>query len=388
MKPKVLFVVQGEGRGHMTQAISLRQLLEKNGFEICAALVGTSEQRVVPEFFTNRFSGIPVVRMQSPNFATKNNRGIQLGKTAWQNLKRFRTYLRSAKLLRKKVEEFRPDIIINFYEPICGLYAKITNKNSRPPIVCIAHQYLGEHPEFKFPEKHFTDRWFLKNYTRFTASGAERLLALSFYPLQNAVEKKVHVVPPLLRREVKVIAATANDASKINKRGYYLCYLVNSGYRVDIENWHKKNPGICLHVFTDMVSEKEMIEVHENLFFHKLSDTKFLEYMAGCDGLISSAGFESICEAFYLDKPAFMVPVEGHFEQLCNGHDALRAGAGIFDTKFAIDRFLQWLPSHVSKSAEFREWEKTAEHLFLNNFREVLALRSSSFPLTTDLLPA
>ncbi len=388
MKPKVLFVVQGEGRGHMTQAISLRQMLEKNGFEICGALVGTSERRNIPEFFINRFEGIPVVRMQSPNFATKNNRGIQIGKTAWLNLKRFRTYLKSARLLRKKVQEWRPDLIVNFYEPICGLYSKITSKNSRPPIVCIAHQYLGEHPEFKFPEGHRTDRIFLKNYTRFTAAGAERLLALSFYPLNHFPEKRIRVVPPLLRKEVKQVSASLETNGKISKLGYYLCYLVNSGYRVDIENWHKQNPGICLHVFTDMVSEKEMIEVHENLFFHKLSDTKFLEYMVGCNGLISSAGFESICEAFYLDKPAFMVPVEGHFEQLCNGHDALRAGAGIFDSKFAIDRFLEWLPYHISKSEEFREWEKQAEESFLNNFREILTARSSSFPLTTDLLPA
>lgn len=71
-----------------------------------------------------------------------------------------------------------------------------------------------------------------------------------------------------------------------------------------------------------MPNEKEFVEIHENLFFHKLSDTKFLQYMAGCNGLISSAGFESICEAFYLDKPVLMVPVKGHFEQLSNGHDA------------------------------------------------------------------
>jgi uncharacterized protein (TIGR00661 family) len=380
MKPKILFVVQGEGRGHMTQAISLKQMLEKNGFEICGAFVGTSERRNIPEFFVNRFEGIPVQRIQSPNFVTKNNRGIRIFPTAWQNLKRFRTYLKSARLLKKKVAEWKPDLIINFYEPICGLYARITNKNSRPPIVCIAHQYLAGHPEFKFPEGHFADKLFLKNYTRFTAVGAERLLALSFYQLNHDLEKKIRVVPPLLRKEVKWM--------QNNKRGYYLCYLVNSGYRTDIENWHKKNPGICLHVFTDTVSEKEQIEVHENLFFHKLSDTKFLEYMAGCDGLISSAGFESVCEAFYLDKPVFMVPVEGHFEQLCNGHDGLRAGAGIFDTKFLIDRFMEWIPYHVSRSEEFREWEKQSEELFLCQFKEVLAERQTSFPLTTNFLPA
>lgn len=378
MKSKALFVIQGEGRGHMTQAISLRQLLEKNNFEICGAIVGTSERRQIPAFFRERFSGIPVERMKSPNFITKNNRGINIAATMWHNLKKIRTYFRSAKLIRQKVEEWNPDIIINFYEPIAGLYAKTTRKNKRPPIVCIAHQYLGDHPEFKFPEGHFFDRVFLENYTRLTSSGASRILALSFNQLSDA-DEILKVVPPLLRKEVKTLTPA--------KKGYYLCYLVNAGYRTDIEKWHRANPGICLHVFTDMESEKEMIELHENLFFHQLSDTKFLEYMAGCNGLISSAGFESVCEAFYLDKPVFMVPVEGHFEQLCNAYDAKAAGVGIFDSKFRIEKFISWLPSHISQSENFRKWENRAEELFIRNFNEVIGAHYPE-PLTSEFLPA
>jgi uncharacterized protein (TIGR00661 family) len=380
MKPKILFVVQGEGRGHMTQAISLRQLLEKNNFEICGAIVGTSERRVIPAFFMEQFSNVPVIRMQSPNFVTRNNRGINIAATVLHNFKRFRTYLRSAKMLREKVAEWKPEIIINFYEPIVGLYSKTTRKSQRPPIVCIAHQYLGDHPGFKFPEGHLLDKNFLKSYTRLTSSGAERILALSFEQLADSGIEKLKVVPPLLRREIKTL--------EVNKRGYYLCYLVNAGYRIDIENWHKSNPGICLHVFTDMESEKEFIEVHENLFFHRLSDTKFLEYMAGCNGLISTAGFESVCEAFYMDKPAFMVPVEGHFEQLCNGHDAQQAGVGIYSLKFDIGKFLDWIPSHKSVSETFRKWENKAEELFIRNFNEVLEAHAPAEPLTSELLTA
>ncbi len=378
MKPKVLFVVQGEGRGHMTQAISLRQLLEKNNFEVCGALVGTSERRKVPEFFIRQFSGVEVVRMQSPNFVTKNNRGINIPATAWSNLLRLRTYLRSAKLLKQKVAELNPDIIVNFYEPIVGLYAKTVHKSKRPPIVSIAHQYLGEHTGFRFPKGHVMDRIFLKQYSNLTSSGSATILALAFAPLGYNHNDKLKVVPPLLRQEVKKL--------EVSRKGYYLCYLVNAGYRADIEKWHTSNPGVCLHVFTDMEMEKEFVEVHENLFFHKLSDTKFLSYMAGCDGLISSAGFESVCEAFYLDKPVFMVPVEGHFEQLCNGHDAERAGVGIHHTKFDIGKFLNWIPQHKSRSAAFQKWEGEAEKLFLWHFNQVIEANRSTNQLTSEFL--
>lgn len=380
MKTRILFVVQGEGRGHMTQAITMKQMLEENGYKICGVLVGSSARRKVPAFFHEQFAGIPVVQMQSPNFVTKNNRGIHIGATAWQNLFRVRKYFRSVKLLRNKIDEWSADLIINFYEPIVGLYTSVTRSRNRLPVIAIAHQYLGSHPDFRFPEGHKTDRFILEKYTAFTAKRADRLLGLSFYPPKTLPEKNVFAVPPLIRRQAK--------QQEVSDQQYFLCYLVNAGYRDDIEKWHRQHPEIVLHVFTDMNSGKQMIEVHPNLFFHQLSDTLFLEKMANCSGLISSAGFESICEAFWLGKPVFMVPVEGHFEQLCNAHDAFRAGVGIFDTKFVIDKFLDWLPSYQSKSESFREWEAEASRIILFHIREVLESRSKTISLQSSLQPA
>lgn len=380
MKTRILFVVQGEGRGHMTQAITMKQMLEENGYKICGVLVGASARRKVPAFFHEQFAGIPVVQMQSPNFVTKNNRGIHIGATAWQNLFRIGKYLKSVKLLRSKIDEWSADLIINFYEPIAGLYASLTKASKRIPIIAIAHQYLGSHPDFHFPEGHKMDRFILEKYTAFTAKRADRLLGLSFYPPETLPEKNVFAVPPLLRRAAK--------QQPVSNQNYFLCYLVNAGYRDDIEKWHRQNPETVLHVFTDMNSGKQMIEVHPNLFFHQLSDTLFLEKMANCSGLISSAGFESICEAFWLGKPVFMVPVEGHFEQLCNAHDAFRAGVGIFDTKFVIDKFMDWLPSYQSKSESFREWESEASRIILFHIREVLESRSKTISLQGALQPA
>jgi UDP:flavonoid glycosyltransferase YjiC (YdhE family) len=39
---KVLFVIQGEGRGHLTQALSLKQMLHNEGHEVVGVLVGKS----------------------------------------------------------------------------------------------------------------------------------------------------------------------------------------------------------------------------------------------------------------------------------------------------------------------------------------------------------
>ena len=45
---KVLFIVQGEGRGHLTQAITLEEILRRNGHEVVEVLVGKSNTLRLP----------------------------------------------------------------------------------------------------------------------------------------------------------------------------------------------------------------------------------------------------------------------------------------------------------------------------------------------------
>lgn len=48
---KFLFIVQGEGRGHLTQAITLEEMLLRNGHEVVEVLVGVrGEKRCVSKF--------------------------------------------------------------------------------------------------------------------------------------------------------------------------------------------------------------------------------------------------------------------------------------------------------------------------------------------------
>jgi uncharacterized protein (TIGR00661 family) len=114
-----------------------------------------------------------------------------------------------------------------------------------------------------------------------------------------------------------------------------------------------------MHCFTD---NNVLVEKSEpNLQFHKLDDKLFLQYMSSCKGLVSTAGFESVCEAKYLGKPVYMVPVEGNFEQFCNAHDACKTGTGLRDSSFNIDKFMAYLPTHIPNHQEFRLWADSAE---------------------------
>jgi UDP-N-acetylglucosamine:LPS N-acetylglucosamine transferase len=121
----------------------------------------------------------------------------------------------------------------------------------------------------------------------------------------------------------------------------------------------------------------ETLRYGENLYFHKLDDTKFLNLMAGAKGLVSTAGFESVCEAMYLGKPVFMVPVEGHFEQFCNARDAHKAGAGIFDTFFNLDVFVDYVGTCKSDPLPFRTWLKDSKTMFLEEIHQTLETQNA-----------
>lgn len=377
MKTKVLFVVQGEGRGHMTQAISMKQILDRNNFEVCGVLIGSSNRREIPQFFLDNFKDVTVQKIQSPNFVTSGNRKIKIWPTITHNFSNAKKYMQSARLLRHTIEEVDADVVLNFYEPTCGLYHLLLKKHRKIQMISVAHQYLTGHKQFHFPKGHFMDKIMMKLYTDFTSAGSEHHLGLSFYPLENEKRSRIRVVPPLLRREIM--------QTEVKSGNYFLCYLVNSGYVDDLVKWSADFPEVTLHIFSDIKSDEEEREIRPNLTLHRLNDKKFLEYMAGCQGVISSAGFESVCEAMYLGKPVFMVPVEGHFEQLCNAVDALRAGAGIYDRTFKISRFLEWLPSWTSRSLSFQEWQQQAEKIFVRELHSAISGEDHQPHLESDL---
>ncbi|MBU1821170.1 MAG: glycosyl transferase, partial [Bacteroidetes bacterium] len=198
---KVLFIIQGEGRGHLTQAIALQQILRDAGHELSAVLVGKAEGREVPGFFTEQIEA-PVQPFLSPNLIYDTNKGsINIGKTIRTHLRRGGRYARSLRAIDETVQSVKPDLIVNFYEVLGGFY----NLLYRPaaPMVCVAHQYLLLHPQFPFPKNSWLDRQVVNFNTRLTALGAHKKLALSFRRFEQETGHGLTIVPPLLRRDVK-----------------------------------------------------------------------------------------------------------------------------------------------------------------------------------------
>jgi len=136
---RFIFTVQGEGRGHLTQAISLTQIAREAGHEVVGYAVGAVEGRIIPSFFTDFIGETPIIQYESPSINYGNGKSVQLGKTAMQGFTNFRTYWKSASKLEAFIKQLQPDGIVNFYESITGIYNLKTG--SKIPCMSIGHQY-------------------------------------------------------------------------------------------------------------------------------------------------------------------------------------------------------------------------------------------------------
>lgn len=354
---RVLFVVQGEGRGHLTQAISLEKLLRENGHDVVEVLVGKSESRRLPGFFIRNIQA-PIKHIISPNFLpTRANRRANLSRSFMYSLLKLPEYYESMCYVNRRIRETGADLVINFYELMTGL----TYFFFRPsvPMVCIGHQYLFLHKDFRMPRKNRCSLFLMNLFTRLTSLGASRRLALSFRAMKDDEKHRISIIPPLLRQEVFEQEPVKGD--------YIHGYMVNSGFSDYVRRWHEEHPQVPLRFFWDHWEEEPVKKIDETLSFYQLDDREFLRQMAGCKAYASTAGFESICEAMYLGKPILMVPA--HIEQECNAYDATLDGSGIVDEGFNLDKLLAFAGTY-QPDPTFGTWVRSSRYIILNELEK------------------
>ena len=349
---KYLFVIQGEGRGHFTQALSLKSTLERNGHKVVAVMVGGSAKRTLPLFFTEKIDS-EIIQFQSPNFLpTPKGKHSPLLISILYNLLLLPVYIHSLLTIHHTIRDHEPDVVINFYELLCGVTYGLFNP--KPPMINVAHQYYFLTPAFTYTGK---DTWqfnLLNFYSRLTTLNSLKILALSFRADDNIQYGKISIVPPLLRQEVL--------QQEVSNGDYIHGYMLNSGFATELTVWSKNNTDQHLHFFWDKKEVEQTQKLTPTLTMHRLSDSLFLKFMAGCKAYATTGGFESVCEAMYMQKPVLMVPT--HIEQECNVIDAARSGAGVSAGEFDLDRLLGFVPAYT-KSMEFNYWTRTAEAMFL-----------------------
>ena len=353
---KFLFVVQGEGRGHMTQAISLAEMLRRHGHEVVEVLVGRSSSREIPAFFRERINAdIRVYEAPSLIF-NKDKKHIDKLRTFLYNSSpnKLRKFGKSVEMIYKRIKELKPDAVINFHEILPGfLHLRF---RVVIPFINIGHQYLLKHPDYQFGKEDSQNMLLMKYHTMLTGISATKILALSFYEMNDCPREKLKIVPPLLRSEVLSMQPSDGD--------YILGYMLNQGYANEVRRWHEEHPDVKLHFFWDKKDAPEELVIDETLTLHRINDKKFLQYMEKCSGYITTAGFESVCESLFMNKPVMLIPA--HMEQEINAADASSINAGVVGNSFDLSLLLEYMKEKRDFDHEkFRNWVLSAEERFI-----------------------
>lgn len=354
---KIMFTVQGDGRGHMTQAIAAAQILEAQGHEIVAVTVGRNPSRSIPQFFDREF-GERLTPIASPGFSFRGGRGVATVATLGEALRGRNQYRQSLAVIERTIQRTRPDLVINFLEPLLGLFNLL-----RPhaiPVISVGHQFMLGHPEFVQCRRFAFQQWSMRKYVRLVGARSTKL-ALSFYAAASRPERGLFVCPPLLREEVFTLPQDQPGR-------FLLAYILNQGYAEDILRWHSLFPDVEIHCFCEKPKVEPVWRYDATLYFHKLDGAKFLRMMAECRGVACTAGFESLNEAAWLGKPLVVVPVANHVEQYLNALDAQKAGLAVAASKFDLTPLLR--SRRVGDVESHRNWVRQARAVFLSVVEE------------------
>jgi uncharacterized protein (TIGR00661 family) len=304
---KIFYGLCGEGRGHATRVHAIVEGLRKD-HEVVIHASGAAYSFLQPIYM-----GTEVDVRHLP--------GLELHYNSMRRLKYLKTGYHWGLFLSElpdlmaevaaSIDREQPDLAITDLEPIvpraaerCGL-----------PYLSIDHQHfivVGDLSELSTEIKLHVA--FLTQVLNWFYTGQEETVVSSFYRTKIRPDAgKVRQVGTLLRREV--LEATPTEGPHV------LAYLRRFGSRHALESLDRCGLPVRVYGLGRQPSRG-------NLTFCDVDPLSFVDDLASCRALISTAGNQLVGEALYLGKPVLAMPEEGNYEQHINAHYLEESGSG------------------------------------------------------------
>lgn len=327
---RLFLSMSGEGRGHATRARALVEGLEA-GHQLTLFAPGDAYAFLQPLYAGSR---VRVERLPGLRFAYDARHRLRYLGT----LRLVASYLKALPAtvawLSGMMRRERPDLVITDFEMALPRAAR----RCGVPFLSLDHQHFlcaydlrGLPWRLRFHAGYM--RWIVGAYY----SGQAKTVVSSFYfpPLRRGC-RRVTQIGVLLRPEV---AATTPRPGE---------HLVAYGRRSMTEPVLEVLGSLGLDVRVYGCGTRPP---RGRLTFCAVSEAGFLEDLAGCCALVSTAGNQLVGEALCLGKPVLALPEPNNFEQAINAHFLQAGGAGeaVPMSSFSLGelrRFLDRLEAH------------------------------------------
>jgi len=302
---RILYGIFGYGRGHATRAMAvLPELRRRHDVVIVAG--GDAFDALSPHHPVER---IPTLRYEYGQGGRRS-----LSRTLGENLRHVGDIVLGGQAMRKLervARDLRPDVVISDADPWTHTLA------ARRRIPRISFDHFGIlaycRPPIAWSDRIRSMRDVLAY--RGLMGRPDRVIVSSFYD-GGVREPRVRFVGPLLREEVLTSAPV---------RGEHLLAYFNRGD-------HQLTPPIeaalrALRIPV-VIYGTTRTGSDGNVTFRAPSNRPFIEDLAGCRAVFSTAGNQLVGEAMWLGKPMLVMP-EHTVEQRLNAAAVERIGVGM-----------------------------------------------------------
>lgn len=295
----ILFIVHGNGNGHQTQAIALKEELEKRGHHVSKCVLTSSGNTRKGNLIENEFEDFSKIA----GFELKYKDGtLDFLRTAIGNMFKSPKIAWAMNQINNMVRFYSPDLVVSFYDPIYQIAQKLYNFNV--PYVSVGHMYMFEDRNFDFHE--YDARFsFLKIYNRLTCMDSKEVYSLSYLHSDNP---NLVTTGPILRDSILNAELDVGDENKIS--GYFhhlsdakrMCRALEKYKSFSTVIFSNTKKRICF----------------ENSEIRPINSEDFVKNVSASKLFVSSSGFESTSESIFLGKKVLTIPIQNHIEQELN----------------------------------------------------------------------
>lgn len=319
---KILYAIQGTGNGHLARATEIIPIL-KTMADVDVLVSGVQGDLKLPFPVDYQFHGL--------SFFMGNKGGINYRKTASQ----LRLQKLLADIIKLPVHDY--DLVFSDFEPVSAWACLLKGKRC----IGMSHQNAVLHKLAPRPNK--TDlggRLILKLYAP----------ALTNYGFHFQAMDENHFAP--------IIRAGIRNAIPQNK-GHYTVYLpAHSDQKI------VKILSPFQHIRWEVFSKKcaEAYEVG-NISFRPVSLSDFTTSFVNCEGILTTAGFETPSEALFMGKKLCVVPMKNQYEQLCNATFLEHMGVKvIYSLKQGKKTLKEWMESDHAIQINYSDETRSLLH--------------------------
>lgn len=300
---RIVYGVQSTGKGHLSRFLGLKPLFDQDGHDLLVIVTGNPAP---PRYFLDTIEDVRCERFAGLSMIEDGVGGVSKRGT----VKAFATHLpgllESFYRAHFMISAFDPDLIVSDFDPITGSPFVVPSV----PKVGISNHFTLSHPSIAPLPKLKMERFNVSLIGKLFTSGLDVRLGCHFYPIDEAC------LPPILRPEIL--------SARVDNHGHLVVYHSFHGLLAPIVAYAERNPERPVIVYG---YESRPAGTPDNIRF-ETDPGRFAHDLATCDAYVGTAGFQTICEAFFLGKKLVVQPIAGQYEQKWNAAQLELHGMG------------------------------------------------------------